>query len=432
MRALIKVIVALVIAIGIGACGYFYSSPRLGSYRAVLKVPGGELPLQFDFVKEAGRYVLYIVNGAQRTRMSDVDLSQGTLRARFPGFSTTLHATVNRGEWNGNVSLITNAGEQSVAFAAKHGVDYRFFATPASDNADVAGRWNVSFIDDDGRATPAVADFRQSHDQVTGTVVTAAGDQGYLAGQVSGEDFFLSSFTGGEAHLYKARVDSDGNIEGEYWSGNEHSRWHAKRDAEAELDQSAYLPKLTGNGIFNFTFPNLDRVPVSLADMRFQGKVVLVTVAGTWSGGSHEEAAALASLYEQYRGRGLEVISLMFERSHDFDKAAEAVQRFRKDYGIDYITLLAGPADLDAASKALPSLDRVYAFPTTLFIDRQGLVRKIHTGFTGPASGERYRQTQAEFRTLIEQLLNTSEGRRESPKNFRYASNEAVRRSMHG
>jgi len=429
MRAFIRSVSALLVVAAVAACGYFYNSPRLGSYRGVLATPGGDLPFLFDLTKEAGRYVLYIINGEQRTRVSDIDVTHGTLHARFPGFPSTLTADIHRGEWQGNVSLATAAGEQRLAFSAKQGAGYRFLSNAATDNAEVAGRWDVSFVNDNGAATQAIAEFQQSHDQVTGTFITAAGDHGYLAGQVSGDDFLLSSFTGGRARLYKARIDG-GNIAGEYWNGNEHSRWQARRDANADLDSNASIPKLTGNGIFNFTFPGLDRVPVSLADMRFQGKVVLVTVASTWSSSSHDEAAALASLYEQYRGRGLEVIALMFERAQAFDKAAEALTRFRKEYGIGYLTLLAGPADLEAASAALPSLDRIYAFPTTLFIDRQGVVRKIHTGFNGPASGERYRQTEAEFRALIEQMLNTSEGRRESTRNFRYAVRQTTQEWM--
>jgi hypothetical protein len=53
----------------------------------------------------------------------------------------------------------------------------------------------------------------------------------------------------------------------------------------------------------------------------------------------------------------------------------------------------------------LPMLDRVYAFPTTIFIDRMGKVRKIHTGFSGPATGDHYTQFVSEVKTTLDQLL---------------------------
>ena len=83
----------------------------------------------------------------------------------------------------------------------------------------------------------------------------------------------------------------------------------------------------------------------------------------------------------------------------------EATQRFRQHYGIEYTTLIAGISNKDEAGKKLPMLDRVYAFPTTLFVDRKGVVRKIHTGFSGPATGDHYTQFVAEVKATLDQLL---------------------------
>jgi hypothetical protein len=71
--------------------------------------------------------------------------------------------------------------------------------------------------------------------------------------------------------------------------------------------------------------------------------------------------------------------------------------------------LLAGACSRDASSAApagagvKPGTYR--AFPTTIFIDRRGRVRKIHTGYSGPATGDHYTQFVAEFKSTIDQLL---------------------------
>jgi hypothetical protein len=95
----------------------------------------------------------------------------------------------------------------------------------------------------------------------------------------------------------------------------------------------------------------------------------------------------------------------MFEHFGDFARAAAATQRFRQHYGIEYTTLIAGISDKDEAAKLLPMLDRVYAFPTTIFIDRRGNVRKIHTGFSGPATGEHYTEFVKEVKDTLDRLL---------------------------
>jgi thiol-disulfide isomerase/thioredoxin len=144
---------------------------------------------------------------------------------------------------------------------------------------------------------------------------------------------------------------------------------------------------------------------VSLSDPRFQGKVVIVTLAGSWCPNCHDEAAFLAQLYREHREKGLEVVSLMFEHFGDFAQAADATRRFRKSTGIDYVTLIAGTSDKDEAAKALPQLTGVFAFPTTIWVDRAGVVRRIHAGFSGPATGAHYTDLTSEFTEFTLGLL---------------------------
>jgi peroxiredoxin len=294
------------------------------------------------------------------------------------------------------------------------GQKYRFFTAQApapAAAAHVAGRWAVTFTEDDGKTEAAVAEFQQSGDVVHGTVLTDTGDHRYLAGQVRGAELRLSTFDGAHVFLYRATmVAPDGVLQGDFWSGLAyHERFAAHRDAHAELPDAYALTALRkGVQRFDFSFPDLSGNIVSSQDARFRNKVVVVALAGSWCPNCHDEASFLAPLYREYRARGLEVVSLMFEHFGDFDRAAAATQRFRQHYGIEYTTLIAGISDKDDAAHRLPTLERVYAFPTTLIVDRQGRVRKIHTGYCGPATGEHYTKFVAEFKHTLEQLLAES------------------------
>ena len=42
----------------------------------------------------------------------------------------------------------------------------------------------------------------------------------------------------------------------------------------------------------------------------------------------------------------------------------------------------------------------------SIYIDKSGKVRKIHTGFNGPATGDKFTQFKAEFSAFIDDLLN--------------------------
>jgi hypothetical protein len=74
--------------------------------------------------------------------------------------------------------------------------------------------------------------------------------------------------------------------------------------------------------------------------------------------------------------------------------------------GVEYELVIAGTRDKENASKSLPMLNGVNAFPTTIFIGRDGLVRKIHTGFTGPGTGTYYEQFVQEFDEYVNELLS--------------------------
>jgi hypothetical protein len=54
---------------------------------------------------------------------------------------------------------------------------------------------------------------------------------------------------------------------------------------------------------------------------------------------------------------------------------------------------------------ALPQLQDLTAFPTTIFVGRDGRVRRVHAGFHGLAAGPQHRQMVRDFEREIEKLL---------------------------
>jgi hypothetical protein len=72
--------------------------------------------------------------------------------------------------------------------------------------------------------------------------------------------------------------------------------------------------------------------------------------------------------------------------------------------------LLAGVSDKKKASATLPDLSRVLAYPTSVFIGRDGRVRKIYSGFAGPGTGAHYDKLRTEIETEIGTLLAEERG----------------------
>jgi thiol-disulfide isomerase/thioredoxin len=392
-----------------GPPGEVPTAVKMGTYRGVLAIPGGDLPFGLELASEGTTTVGYLVNGKERVKLDEVTVTGAHLEIRMPGYENRLVAEAAGDGLQGEVVLVKSGGKQQhIPLHAQRGQDYRFFAQAAAGNTDVSGRWAVKFIDDDGKPEIGVGEFAQSGDVVSGTFLAETGDHRFLAGQVRDGELYLSTFDGAHAFLYKAAVAADGGLAGDFWVGTaHHERWTAKRDANAALPDEYGLTNMRGDAKqFDFAFPDLTGKTVASQDQAFRGKVLIVALAGSWCPNCHDEAAFLEPLYREYRGKGLEIVSLMFEHFGDFPRAADATQRFRQHYGIEYTTLIAGISEKDEAAKKLPMLDRVYAFPTTIFIDRRGMVRKIHTGFSGPATGEHYTRFVDEVKATLDRLLS--------------------------
>ncbi len=394
------------------------ATPALaGTWRAVLSSPGGELPftLRLDDDNDAIRAVA--VSGAEEVPFSSVERRGSDVVLRFAWYDSEISARIGEGgeRLTGTWRKTVPEGDSTLPFTAERGAAPRF-RTPSEEGLEgggeavpsVAGTWSVVFADEDG-TEPARGEFVQDGERVTGTFLTPTGDYRFLEGSYTDGLLRLSTFDGAHAFLFHARPRSDGTLAGDFWSRDSyHASWTAKRiddDVVVLPDAWSAVGLTNDEGRFSFAFPDLDGNVVSLADPRFTGKVVVVNVFGSWCPNCNDEAPLLARWYRAYAGRGLEVVGLAYELTGDPERDRELLRRFAERHGVGYPLLLAGTSDKQAAGETLPDLTGVLAFPTTLFVGLDGTVRKIHSGFSGPGTGEHYTRLVAELEGELEKLI---------------------------
>lgn len=379
-----------------------------GYWQANITLPGGEIETGIEISRVGESYQASLINGQERVPIDGVSFSGGELLLRFPAFNNEIRAQLVGDMLQGELTIVRRFGETEVMpFTATFGNKPDLHGGEPAKH-DLSGRWNVRFHEPDGSETPSIGEFAQRGSRLFGTFLNPNGDYRYLAGHVRGDSFDLSTFDGAHAFIFSGEIGESGRIENaDFWSSTSwHQTWSAEPDDDVELPDSFQRTFLNpGYDSFEFEFPDPDGVTVSLSDDRFDDKVVVVTIAGTWCPNCNDEARMMAPLHKELRDQGLEVVALMFEHFEEHDVAAEQVRRFREKFAIEYDTLIAGISDKVEASKALPALSAVLAFPTTIFIDRGGRVRRIHTGFSGPGTGEHYQVLRQDFRQLITGLL---------------------------
>jgi peroxiredoxin len=383
---------------------------RTGRWAAKVAVPGGDIKFDVDLARAQPGvgYAATLISGAERIPVGDVTSEGKTIRLLFPAFNSRIDATLEGGVLVGTLTLVKRGGvEQVMPFRAEYAQGYAFSIGGAEPEIDVTGRWDVIFTEEGGEMTQAVAEFHQDGARVNGTFLTPTGDYRYLAGDAAGRSFEISCFDGAHAFLFKAELQADGSLEGDFWSGTKwRERWTATRDDNASLPDPYELTHLVdGYDTIEFSFPGLDGRAVSLEDRQFRDKVVIVALQGTWCPNCNDEAAFLSQYYKANKHRGLEIVTLLYEHLRDEKAAMKQIDRYRIKHDIDYQLLHAGYSDKVEAQKTLPMLDHVMSYPTMIFIDRSGKVRRIHTGFYGPGTGPHYEAFVEEFTGLVDELL---------------------------
>ena len=383
-----------------------------GTWRATITLPGGELPFTLRVDEKSGVLSAAAINGEEEKRF-DVVRTEGTsLLLRFEVYDSEIQADLSpdgaklTGEWTKPVGV-------RLPFAAVRGDPRRFLPGAdlgRRDAPSVGGAWLVVFKNKSDDET-ARGEFTQLGERVRGTFLTPTGDHRFLEGDFREGVLRLSGFDGGHAFLYSARRQPDGTLVGEFWSGagTTPTPWTGRPvplgGTDGLPDEFAEAGLANGEGRLRFSFPDLDGHAVSLGDPRFAGRVVVVNVFGTWCPNCNDEAPLLGQWYRRYRDRGFEIVGLAYEATGDRETDTRSVRTFAHHYGVEYTLLLAGIRDRAAALKTLPDVTGLLAFPTTIFVGRDGRVRRIHSGYAGPGTGAHHAKLVAELDSLLEGLL---------------------------
>lgn len=374
------------------------------------EVAKGELPFNFEVIYEdENTFRIEFINGEERIVSDNItygrnrETGDDSLVINFPVFDSYITALyeedVIEGEW-----VVNYKENYRIPFVAFHGKGYRFTELQKDPIADISGKWAAQFEVESDNPYPAVGEFQQNGNYLTGTFLTETGDYRFLEGTVQADKVYLSCFDGAHAFLFEGKITADERMIGSFRSGSHYKTlWEAERDPDAQLSNPDSLTYLTNGGDeFSFSFPNTEGEMVRLSD--YGDQVKLVQIFGTWCPNCRDETNFLLDYLKENQNEDLAVIALGFEQYDEEAKAMAALQRFKENMNVPYEVLYAGSSDKTEASKALPMLNRIISYPTLLFVDRNNRVRRIHTGFNGPATSQ-YEDFKREFDASVQALL---------------------------
>src|ERR1044072_186005 len=380
-----------------------------GWWRATLqRKDGNTIDFNVSMQYKNGKPIWYIRNASEKITITAIEQKQDSILVQMPLFESEFRLQFNNNTLQGEWIKKTSTGTQVMPVVFTPGLQQRY-PLAKQTKRKVSGRWGATFVDNT-KPMQAVIEFKQTGTALTGTVLTPTGDYRYLEGAVHNDTVKLSTFDGSHAYYFRGTIHNDSSIaDGFFYSGaTNFENWTAQKNATAALpDTLAAVYLKRGEDSLHFRFPDIDSNMVSISDARFRNKVVIIQIMGSWCPNCMDETAFLSKYYEDNKQRGIEMVALAYEYSTDFSRSQKSLRKFQQHFNITYPMLITGVrvGDTLRTEKTLPEITRIKMFPTTLFVCRDGKLKRRHTSFNWRATGIEYEPFKKEVNNTVAELL---------------------------
>jgi len=136
-------------------------------------------------------------------------------------------------------------------------------------------------------------------------------------------------------------------------------------------------PFIKGNKL-EFQLTDISGDTISSTDTIFNGKVVYITLWGTWCPPCISEIPTLINLQQKYYN-GLVIVAIAFEINEDIKMRQEQLRKFKDEHKINYLVLDGGiPQNF---GNTFPSIKNVEGLPVEILINQKGEVEVIRNSY---------------------------------------------------
>ncbi len=357
----------------------------------------------------------YFLNGTEQTPIPEIHQSGDSLTFVFSEYGAVMHSVWKTGRLTGTFlrfrkDTVRNLFEASPVSGAEEVMKAK--ATP---DVPLVGKFQVFQRSRDGVDSGSVATFWSRGDSVFGTFIAADGDLGLMGGKQNGNTVQLGRFSGWQGQMLELTRTQN------QWSGTLYYRMPPSIPVTLEPRSSKKVEFSTvkktavkeARKPFSFSGITVMGDTVTNLDKRFKGKVVLIDIMGTWCHNCMDASPLLQKLYAEFNKQGLEVVGLSLELTGDFNSARKNLLLYEERYGITFPVLFCGSLDdANVEARLRSQLNNFFAYPTALFVDRNGTVQVIHEGFMGPGTGEEFQNEVNLYYETVQRLLKASTAHR--------------------
>ena len=375
----------------------------LGWYVGNLEVEKDKyLPFDFSVINDS---TLVVSNSSELVEFK-VEYLQDSIFIKSKIFEGYIKGVLDKGVING--VFIIESLDRSIPFHSVNSSD-RFDIQFEENKKLTLNSWKFIFNPDLANESYSIGMFESiGNNKINATFRTNTGDYGFMQGGYKDNKLLLSTFNGSRAYLLEAEFKGD-SIKGVIYQGN-HSKMTIKGvvDNDFKLADAYALTYLKNNNAsFDFSFENTKGDLVSINDDVYTDKSLVIQLMGSWCPNCLDESIFYVDYLNNNVLKDVEFIGLAFEYAKTKELAINSILKLKNEIGINYPILLAqyGGTNKKEALKKFPMLNNIISYPTTIFVNKSKEVVKIHTGFNGPATGEKYIDFVKEFDKTIKSMI---------------------------
>ncbi|RME15934.1 MAG: TlpA family protein disulfide reductase [Bacteroidetes bacterium] len=271
-------------------------------------------------------------------------------------------------------------------------------------------KWEI-FLSSNTSSYKAIGNFQFYPDDIlphlSGSIATPYGDLGNLNGYIQNDTLYLSVFNGsfatqliGKIFDHSTHIDS---IKGWIYYGNwAIEKFTAIPNENFHINNQIPLNKIFAdtNFIFKTQWKDIDNHIIHLE----KNKPLIILIMGSWCPNCTDENKIFTEWYPNISS-SVQIIAISVERTNDENKARSLLKKYKEKLNIPYPIVLLSANGNQPPFSLFPEIQKIPAFPTTLYFDKQHKIFKATIGFNGPATNELYLQTQQHIQHIIQQLM---------------------------
>ena len=375
-----------------------------GMWELSLKLQDQDLPVLLSLDKPVeGKITGTLYNGSEELELEGEMVGNDTfeiaIAAHYAKLDGKLSGTTIEGFWTR-----TNKENYRVSFkgvkTSKKSLfkEYESKLTPIK----MAGNWKINL----GKEKFGLGVFSQVGARVQGSILTETGDYRFLDGHIKDDKMMLYGFDGVFSFVLDVIVKNDEFVATMFSGLDTHRKITAIRDEQFALTDPYMLTQKINDKALNFKLKNINGELVDLKSAKFENKAKIIQLFGSWCPNCHDETRFFSKWRKENPSKlkDLKFIALSFERAKTKKEAMKNLKKAARKLEMNYDVIL---ADFDKSVKVsdlLPIANSI-AFPTTFYVDRKNKIVKIHTGFSGQATGKYFQKWEQDFNKTVNEIL---------------------------